>query len=102
MRCVDQPHAAAGVGLCHAPTGRTTFTHGARECTIAGHVHPCVRLRDVDGSSLRVPCFVFSDNAALLPAFGSFTGAHPLRPCDGDRIFTVGHGLVSEIATVRA
>ncbi len=93
--CVDEPHAIEGISLRHAPpddSARTAMSSAtARETTIAGHVHPCVRLCDVvDGSSMRAPCFVVSPRAILLPAFGSFTGAHPVRPREGDRVFAVG------------
>lgn len=93
IRCVDEPHAEDGIEFRHAPReGRGDSPH------IAGHVHPCVRMRDVDGSTMRAACFVFSARAALLPAFGSFTGTHPVRPREGDRVFAVGDGCVAEIA----
>lgn len=106
MRCVDEPHDLDGVLLRHTPVdvrtadslalaGRGTRASAGVQrdaaFSIAGHVHPCVRLCDVvDGSSMRAPCFVVSPRAILLPAFGSFTGAHPVRPREGDRVFAVG------------
>ena len=97
IECVDEPHSIAGLMLRHAPQA------SERQCVIAGHVHPCVRMHDREGGpSARVPCFVFSPRSILLPAFGSFTGTHPVRPRTGDRVFAVAHEHVSEIATVPA
>jgi hypothetical protein len=33
----------------------------------------------------------------LLPAFGSFTGGHPVDALPGDRVFVVGDGAVAEV-----
>ena len=91
-----------GESLHPGATLTPALTRRERGYTIAGHVHPCVRLRDADGSSLRSPCFVFSRKSALLPAFGSFTGGHQVRPRQGDRVFAAGEGEVIEVEGVRA
>ena len=41
---------------------------------LAGHLHPGVRLHGPGRQSVRLPCFAFGRNAALLPAFSEFTG----------------------------
>ena len=104
IECVDEPFNIDVLGLRHAPIEGVRLTHPpSGAVTIAGHVHPCVRMHDREGGpSARVPCFVFSQRSILLPAFGSFTGTHPVRPRTGDRVFAVAHGQVSEIATVPA
>jgi uncharacterized protein len=33
----------------------------------------------------------------VLPAFGSFTGMHPIRVAAGDRVFAVADDQVSEV-----
>jgi DNA ligase-associated metallophosphoesterase len=94
--CMDEPAIIDAIGLRHVPAARAD----AALPVIAGHVHPCVRLRDVDGSSTRLPCFAFSDSraTAILPAFGSFTGTHALRPRVGDRLFAIAGDRVFEPA----
>jgi hypothetical protein len=32
-----------------------------------------------------------------LPAFGSFTGTHAIRPKSGERVFLIGDGSVMEM-----
>lgn len=42
---------------------------------ICGHLHPGVRLVGKGKQQLRLPCFHFTKNHGILPAFGSLTGA---------------------------
>ncbi len=64
---------------------------------LAGHIHPAVRVRGVDGDTLRAPCFLLGPRAGLLPAFGEFTGGARVRPRAGDRVFVVGPDAVVEV-----
>ncbi len=54
---------------------------------LAGHVHPGIRLKGKAHQSLRLPCFYFSDNRGLLPAFGKFTGLGIIKPKKTDKVF---------------
>lgn len=80
--------------------GPLAFLHEPGEvdgvCTMAGHIHPCVRLRGPVGTTLRAPCFWFSSRTCVLPAFGTFTGCARVRPAPGDRVFLVGPDRVQE------
>lgn len=55
---------------------------------IGGHVHPVRRLR-AGGRSERVPIAWMQPGALILPAFGRFTGGHPIEPGATDRCFAV-------------
>lgn len=91
-RVVDEPFAFAPFSLVHHPTAEP---HHAE---LAGHVHPCIRLREANGGSgLRAACFLFGERQALLPAFGGFTGTHPCQPKTGDRVFAIGPDRVLEV-----
>jgi DNA ligase-associated metallophosphoesterase len=46
---------------------------------IAGHLHPCAKLRG-QGRSLRARCFATDGSRLVMPAFGAFTGG--LNICD--------------------
>jgi uncharacterized protein len=100
FECVEEPWIDDGGALafCHDISGID-----ADSCScpcLMGHVHPCVVMHDVDGSTLRSPCFYFGQRCAILPAFGGFTGMHPIRPTQrGDRIFAVGPESVIEVRT---
>ncbi len=56
---------------------------------ISGHVHPGVILKGKGRQQLRMPCFWFGKKAAILPAFGEFTGMHTVRPEKEDTVFVI-------------
>lgn len=56
---------------------------------LAGHVHPCVRLRGSGGQQLRLPCFYFGRHGGILPAFGAFTGCADVEVRAGDRVYVL-------------
>lgn len=89
--CVGEALDVGDIALRHHPD----LVEG--KFVIGGHVHPCVRLHSAMGQGLRLPCFHFGKNVATLPAFGDFTGTHPVRPRVGDRVFAVGPDAVVEV-----
>jgi DNA ligase-associated metallophosphoesterase len=91
IRCESEPFEFEGFLCCHEPR------RVARRFVLAGHHHPAVMLEGTDRSSMRVPCFRFGAQTAILPAFGRFTGAKAFRPRAGERIFVVGPEEVVEV-----
>lgn len=93
MHCVDEPWflpSAPGLALCHRPQPRAG-TH-----VLGGHVHPCTHVgRGFE--RLRLPCFHFGARVGVLPAFGAFTGMHPIECVPGDRVFVVADNAVREL-----
>lgn len=61
---------------------------------LSGHLHPAVRLRGAGRQTLKVPCFWFGEHAAVLPAFGRFTGGSVVRPRKCDQILILADGEV--------
>jgi DNA ligase-associated metallophosphoesterase len=108
MQCADEPLRLDGFCFAHDPAACRS---PRQPRTFAGHIHPCAILHDIDGSSIRSPCFLFTDRVAVLPAFGSFTGMHPVRPrrrkadahgcISHDRIFAIGPDEVIEVKRMR-
>jgi DNA ligase-associated metallophosphoesterase len=88
---VDEPLREAGSVLCHHPRPLP----GA--FVIAGHLHPCVSVQGRARERLRLPCFHLHARMLVLPAFGSFTGMHPVRRTSGDRVFAVAGDAVREL-----
>ncbi len=90
VQCVDEPlqlAAAPGLALCHRPAARPGLY------VLAGHNHPCTVVgRGID--RLRLPCFQFGAAVGVLPAFGAFTGMHPIVREAGDRVFVVADNAV--------
>lgn len=61
--------------------------------TLAGHLHPCVHLPGRARDRLRLPCFWLGSPQqrplGVLPAFGEFTGMHPVHVREGDAVWVV-------------
>ncbi len=53
---------------------------------LAGHLHPCAKLRQ-RGRNLRRRCFIHNDSRAILPAFGALTGSLNIRDTAFDGLF---------------
>jgi uncharacterized protein len=61
-----------GLTLVHEPAG------GFAAAEVAGHLHPCARVR-IQGASVRRRCFVTDGERLILPAFGAFAGGLNIR-----------------------
>lgn len=88
VRLRPEGHREGGFRFVHQPsTDSAAYTW-------CGHVHPAVvvgRGRHAD----RFPCFWLGDALGMLPAFGTFTGGHGVRPAVGDRVVAVtSEGLI--------
>lgn len=81
----------------HEPMARD----GAFEAgELAGHLHPCAKVRQ-RGRSLRRRCFVHDDGRAILPAFGSLTGSLNVRDQAFDGLFQASDYLAILVGTTR-
>lgn len=88
VRCADPPVIDSPFVLAHHPEPDT------RGYVLAGHLHPGVRLAGAGGQRARIPCFWFGAHAAVLPAFGEFTGLAMVEVQPGDRVYAVAEGDV--------
>ncbi|MDQ2928306.1 MAG: DEAD/DEAH box helicase, partial [Pseudomonadota bacterium] len=82
------------LALCHHPR------RVAGAYAVAGHLHPCISLGGRAGDHLRLPCFWFGDDVGVLPAFGAFTGMHPIRARAGERVFAVADEVVASMPAI--
>jgi DNA ligase-associated metallophosphoesterase len=85
---VDEPWLLGPFACCHHP--QTHATH----FVLAGHDHPVLHLSGPARDRLRLPCFVSDAHQATLPAFGAFTGGHPVHQRAGRSLHAVGGGRV--------
>lgn len=56
---------------------------------ISGHIHPGIRLAGMGKQALRFPCFYFTSQFAVLPAFSRFTGMSLIQPKKGENVFAI-------------
>ncbi|MBT8345113.1 MAG: ligase-associated DNA damage response endonuclease PdeM [Desulfofustis sp.] len=87
----NEPRRMAPFELRHYPAARACDNYW-----LAGHLHPGVLLKEGKrGATLRLPCFYFSEQGGILPAFGSFTGVTRVEPDPGSHCYAVaGHEVV--------
>jgi len=105
---IDRKHYV-GKGICvhenSVQSGPFHFVHdplaglpGFQGYRIGGHVHPGVRLSGKARQALRLPCFVFRSDHAVLPAFGSLTGLHEVKfISDEDEFYAIAAGKVLKV-----
>lgn len=62
--------------------------------TFCGHIHPGIFIEGGGRQSLRFPCFYFSKNHCILPAFSRFTGMAIVHPEEGDEVFAVVEDVI--------
>ncbi|MEP1032880.1 ligase-associated DNA damage response endonuclease PdeM [Ekhidna sp.] len=77
-----------------------SFTHIKEESSyynLSGHLHPGITIKGKARQSITMPCFCFSNNHGLLPAFGQFTGIKKIHPQKEDRVFGIAEGIVIEL-----
>ena len=100
IEVIDEPWRLPAVGagadgrvlaLCHHPQPLAGCE------VLAGHLHPCIRLSGPARSRLRLPCFHFRAEVGVLPAFGAFTGMHPVRRSPGDLVYAVAGDEVMKV-----
>ncbi len=80
------------------------FTHdindlqetGPRYC-FSGHIHPGIKITGRGKQSMQLPCFYFGKKYAVLPAFGKFTGTHPVKPVKGDSVFALADNKIMQV-----
>lgn len=82
------------LALCHHPQAVVGCD------VLAGHDHPCIHLGGRARDRLRLPCFHFAAGVGTVPAFGSFTGMHPVIRHPGDRVYGVTSDAVVPIGPV--
>jgi DNA ligase-associated metallophosphoesterase len=92
INCVDAPAFIPPFVLRHQPAAT------AGGYTLAGHVHPGVVLAGAGRQRERLACFLFGQEVALLPAFGSFTGFGMVEPAEGERLFVVAEDEVMALS----
>jgi uncharacterized protein len=95
IEVVNEPHLQGPFALCHHPQAVE-----GHYC-LAGHWHPCITLHGKARERLRLPCFWLGDEVAhpvgILPAYGDFTGMHPIERRNSDAVYAVAGDVVRKV-----
>ena len=96
-RLANKNYQDLGIQI-HEPsycTDKFCFIHDSTHCKeevlypISGHIHPGITIVGKAKQRLSFPCFYFSKEYALLPAFSAFTGLFNLKSKKGDDVYAV-------------
>jgi DNA ligase-associated metallophosphoesterase len=60
----------------------------------SGHMHPGIVLQTGSRQSMRFPCYYFTADYAVLPAFSAFSGMYSVSPKKTERVFAIVNGAV--------
>jgi len=69
----------------------------AMHFTIAGHIHPTITIKSPSGDRMTCRCFVATNTALVLPAFGSFTGGHNVKTSQSTRLWLAQNDGVAAV-----
>ena len=90
--------AGISVSICQYEVRNFLFVHdiftpevkAARDQYIfSGHMHPGVSIKGRGRQSLHFPCFYFTKEYCVLPAFSRFTGTYRVDPQKGEKAFAI-------------
>jgi uncharacterized protein len=95
IRVVDEPLILGSFALCHHP-------QTVPGCyALAGHWHPCSVIHGKARERLRLPCFWMGNEAqhpvGILPAYGSFTGMHPIERRAEDAVYAIAGDVIRQV-----
>jgi DNA ligase-associated metallophosphoesterase len=93
-------YAGAGITVSndHLSVSKFCFVHDIKQACepssaidyyFSGHIHPCITLKGLGRQALKLPCFYFTKQYAVLPAFGKFTGNASIEPRPADSVFAI-------------
>ena len=63
----------------------------------SGHIHPGIRISGLGKQALQFPCFYFTANYCVLPAFSRFTGLAMIKPQKGESVFGIVNQSIIKI-----
>lgn len=91
-------NANISVSDLHFHLGKFCFVHDIAEACapsenidyyFSGHIHPCILLKGIAKQSISLPCYYFTENFAVIPAFSKFTGNALIDRKATDNIFAI-------------
>jgi uncharacterized protein len=96
----DEWYQQAGINVHHETLSISgfCFTHDivSSACPdpdlkyfFTGHIHPGIQIHGLGRQTLSFPCFYFTGNYAVLPAFSHFTGMYMVKPQPGEKAYAV-------------
>jgi len=81
-----------------------TFIHdiedslpGTGNYFFSGHIHPGISIRGAGKQSFHFPCFYFTENYCVMPAFSRFTGTYSVNPQKNENVFAIVENSIVQL-----
>ncbi|NJK80344.1 MAG: ligase-associated DNA damage response endonuclease PdeM [Chloroflexaceae bacterium] len=88
ITCVDEPYNDPPFVYRHYPIP-SRAGH-----TLAGHLHPAVRLTGPALNWHKFPCYLQRDTVSIMPAFGRFLRQATQMPTSTERVYVMVNGII--------
>lgn len=88
----DPSYAVATLSFIHDATENKTEHY-----PIGGHIHPGISIYNRTKQRIKIPCFYFGVDYAILPAFSVFTGLQIVKPKANDQVFAITPSRVIKV-----
>jgi uncharacterized protein len=88
---IHDPQLDSNVTLTNDASERASKLLAGSKFTIAGHLHPAIRMRD---NREKIRCFYQTPQVLVLPAFGSFTGTKAMPYVKGDAAYLIDQSRI--------
>ena len=96
----DEWYASAGIQITEhrLQMADFCFVHSIEEINLeeeennfffSGHIHPGISIKGNSKQTLRFPCFYFTKQYAVLPAFSRFTGLASIKRKKNEKVFAI-------------
>ncbi len=85
----------------HDPGDCRNTDDGASSYVFSGHIHPGVTFSGMGRQSLHFPCFYFTREFCVLPAFSRFTGTVSIHPEGDDVAFAIVNNSFVQVSNHR-
>ena len=69
----------------------------AETYAFSGHIHPGIRISGKARQALQFPCYYFTKNYCVMPAFSRFTGIALISPKKNEQVFAIADEQVIKI-----
>lgn len=69
----------------------------AETYAFSGHIHPGIRISGKARQALQFPCYYFTQNYCVMPAFSRFTGIALISPKKKEQVFAIADEQVIKI-----
>jgi DNA ligase-associated metallophosphoesterase len=97
IEVIKQKLSVSGFCFTHDISEHCVEETSTSNYIFSGHVHPGIKMRGIGKQQLYFPCFYFTKEYAILPAFGLFTGLYNIKPTKSDKVFALVNNSIVKL-----